>query len=84
MSLTFILFFWVLHWLISKRSKGLIGEENRNFGNHIRLVILFAFLVLIDALFTYVFAIQFFKHGSKMSDIYIMIGFEVSVILYYN
>jgi len=64
--------------LITKRTKGLIGEENRNVANHCKLLFLFACLMLIDALITYVFSIQFFKHRSKISDIYILIGFEVS------
>jgi hypothetical protein len=57
MSLTFILFFWVIHWLASKRTKGLIGEENRTYSNHIKLLILFGGLVLIDGLCTGIFAV---------------------------
>jgi hypothetical protein len=78
MSLAFILFFWVIHWLASKRTKGLIGEENRNYSNHCKLLLLFGCLVIIDGLFTGIFAVQYLRHGRKISDIYIMIGFEVS------
>ena len=77
-SLYVILSIWLLHWLASKRSKGLIGEENRDKKVHIRLQILFASLIFFDGLVTYIFAVQFYKHGTKMSDIYIMAGFEVS------
>lgn len=78
MSLVLVLFFWVIHWLTSKRTKGLIGEENRNKTNHAKLLSLFGCLVVIDGLCAGIFAVQFFKYGKKMSDIYIMIGFEVS------
>jgi hypothetical protein len=57
MSLTFVLFFWVIHWLASKRTKGLIGEENRNTTNHCKLLFLFASLILIDGMFTGLFAL---------------------------
>lgn len=78
MSLICILFFWVIHWLIAKRTKGLIGEENRNYGNHAKLLGLFGCLIVIDGVCTGIFAVQFFKYSRKISDIYIMIGFEVS------
>lgn len=78
MSLVCILFFWMLHWLASKRTKGLIGEENRTCSNHVKLCTLYGCLLLIDGLCTGIFALQFFKQGQRISDIYIMIGFEVS------
>ena len=77
-SLIVILSIWLLHWLASKRFKGLIGEENRDKSIHIRLQVLFVSLICFDGLVTYIFAVQFYKHGTKMSDIYIMAGFEVS------
>lgn len=80
MTLTFVLFFWVIHWLISKRTKGLVGEENRNTMNHCKLLFLFACLILVDGLCTGIFALQYYKYGRKISDIYIMIGFEVSFL----
>ena len=78
MSLTVILAIWMLHWLASKRTKGLVGEENRDKSVHARLLLLFTGLIALDALVSYIFAVQFYKHGAKMSDIYIMGGFEVS------
>ena len=77
-SLIVILSIWLLHWLASKRFKGLIGEENRDKSIHVRLQVLFVSLICFDGLVTYIFAVQFYKHGTKMSDIYIMAGFEVS------
>jgi len=81
MSLSFILFVWIVHWLLSKRTKGLIGEENRNKSLHARLICLFVILIFFDALITYIFAQQFYKHGNKMSDIYIIGGFEFARLL---
>ena len=80
MSLIVILSIWMLHWLASKRTKGLVGEENRDKSVHARLLLLFAGLTALDALVSYIFAVQFYKHGTKMSDIYIMVGFEVSIL----
>ena len=68
----------MLHWLLQKRTKGLIGEENRNKNIHIKLLILYILLIGFDGLVFYIFSVQFFRDGSKINDIYIMIGFEVS------
>lgn len=76
MSLQIILSIWVVHWLVSKRWKGLIGEENRNLNAHFKILTLLSLLVLIDATVTYIFGLEFYKYGNKMSDIYIIIGFE--------
>lgn len=76
MSLFMILFCWVIHWLVIKRSKGLIGEENRNVKEHLRLVSLFTLLICSDFGLSYLFLEQFKKHGNQMSDIYLILGFE--------
>lgn len=52
-----ILFIWMLHWLASKRLKGLIGEESKSLMNHGRLLALFALLIAFDGAITYVFAL---------------------------
>jgi hypothetical protein len=70
----------MLHWLISKRTKGLIGEENRSFFIHARLLVLFIVMILFDLTITSVFLIQFTTKGSKINDIYVIAGFEVSTI----
>ena len=66
-----ILFVWMLHWLASKRTKGLIGEESKSVFNHARLLLLYVFLCLFDGAITYVFTQQFFKYGNKINDIYV-------------
>ena len=75
-SLMQILYFWIIHWLVIKRSKGLIGEENKNVKDHVRLIVLFAMLIWHDFSLTFIFLEQFTKHGNQMSDIYIILGFE--------
>jgi E3 ubiquitin-protein ligase synoviolin len=81
MSLTIILFEWVIHWLVFKRTKGLIGEENRNVKEHFRLIVLYLLLIAQDFCFSYIFWEQFRKHGNQMSDIYLILGFECIRIL---
>ena len=73
-----ILFVWMLHWLASKRLKGLIGEESKSLMNHGRLLALFVLMICFDGTVTYVFGLQFIKYGNKMNDIYVIAGFEVS------
>ena len=74
----------MLHWLISKRTKGLIGEENRSFFIHARLLVLFIGMILFDLTITSVFLIQFTAKGSKINDIYVIAGFEVSAMFFFN
>ena len=76
--LMIILSIWLLHWLLAKRTKGLIGEENRNKATHSKLLLLYAMVITFDGLITYIFTTQYFKNDSKIDDIYLMIGFEVS------
>ena len=66
----------MLHWLVAKRSKGLIGEQNRNKSMHLRLVILYWILIAFDSIVSYIFLVQFNRISSKMNDIYIIAGFE--------
>jgi hypothetical protein len=76
-----ILFVWMLHWLASKRLKGLIGEENKSVVAHLRLLSLFVVMILFDGAVTYVFTLQFLKYGNKMNDIYVISGFEFARLL---
>jgi hypothetical protein len=69
---------WMLHWLISKRTKGLIGEENRNLFTHLRLLVLFILLILFDLAAVFVYTRKFIELDTKMSDIYVITGIEVS------
>ena len=81
MTLLVVLSIWMLHWLLAKRTKGLIGEENRDWSVHGRLLTLYAIVISIDGLITYIFTVQFFKNDKSIDDIYLMIGFEVSTII---
>jgi len=81
MSLLIILSIWMLHWLLEKRTKGLIGEENRDASTHTKLVVLYAAIIVFDGLIAYIFSVQFFKNDKKIDDIYMMIGFEVRIRL---
>jgi hypothetical protein len=76
-TLIFILCVWMLHWLISKRTKGLIGEENRAIFTHVRLLVLFILLILFDLAVVTIFVLKFKRQSSKMNDIYVISGFEV-------
>ena len=77
-SLLIILSIWMLHWLLAKRTKGLIGEENRDRVTHGRLLTLYGAIITIDGLIAYIFFVQFLKNEKKIDDIYMMVGFEVS------
>ena len=77
-ALLIVLSIWLLHWLLAKRTKGLVGEENRDKGTHGRLLSLYAMVITFDGLLAYLFAVQFFKNSKQIDDIYLMIGFEVS------
>ena len=77
-TLICILCVWMLHWLISKRTKGLIGEENRNLFTHLRLLVLFILLILFDLAAVFVYTRKFIELDTKMSDIYVITGIEVS------
>ena len=79
-TLICILCVWMLHWLISKRTKGLIGEENRNLITHLRLLALFLLLIFFDLAAVLVYTRKFIELDTKMSDIYVIAGIEVSKI----
>ena len=78
MSLMIILSIWMLHWLLAKRTKGLVGEENRDMITHGRLLALYSFIIFFDGIIAYIFSVQFLRNDKKIDDIYLMIGFEVS------
>ncbi len=77
-TLICILCVWMLHWLISKRTKGLIGEENRNVFTHVRLLCLFWQLILFDLVLVVIFVRKYLELGKQMNDIYLIAGIEVS------
>ena len=62
-TLICILCVWMLHWLISKRTKGLIGEENRSLLTHFRLLCLFGLLILFDLVSVVIFIRKYLEIG---------------------
>jgi len=50
-----ILAIWMLHWLLAKRTKGLIGEENRDKSTHGRLLSLYGMVISFDGFLAYIF-----------------------------
>ena len=78
MSLMVVLSIWMLHWLMAKRTKGLIGEESRNWSVHGRLQLLYGLVIAFDLITAYIFTEKFSFLDKKNDEIYIMIGFEVS------
>lgn len=57
MSLMIILSIWMLHWLLAKRTKGLVGEENRDMITHGRLLALYSFIIFFDGIIAYIFSV---------------------------
>lgn len=76
-SLTILFFFWVLHWLVYKRSDYLISRGSRGKLEHFKLLLLYQMLILIDFTVSYIFYDKFQQVGEKMNEIYVIIGFEV-------
>jgi len=79
-TLICILCVWMLHWLISKRTKGLIGEENRSVFTHLRLLCLFVQLILFDFVVVVIFVRKYMELKKQMNDIYLIAGIEVSLV----
>ena len=77
-SLSILFFFWVLHWLVYKRSDYLISRGSRSRREHFKLMVLYNALMLVDFVIAYTFYDKFSLLGQKMNDIYVIIGFEVS------
>lgn len=78
-SLLILFSFWVLHWLIYKRSDYLISRGSRGRLEHAKLLVLYNALIVIDFLVSYTFYEKFLMKGERMNEIYVIIGFEVSV-----
>jgi hypothetical protein len=76
-SLTILFFFWVLHWLVYKRSDYLISRGSRGKLEHFKLLLLYFILAIIDFTISYIFYDKFQLVGEKMNEIYVIIGFEV-------
>jgi len=71
-----------MHWLVYKRSDYLISRGSRGKSEHVKLLILYAILVIIDFLISFTFYEKFLHKGERMNELYVIIGFEVSKDLY--
>eukprot|EP00347_Sterkiella_histriomuscorum_P024413 403331202 len=76
LSLSILFSFWVLHWLIYKRSDYLISRGSRGRAEHAKLMVLYNFLIVIDFLISFTFYEKFLMKGERMNEIYVIIGFE--------
>lgn len=76
-SLAVLFGFWIIHWLVYKRSDYLISRGSRGVKDHARLLALYGILIGIDFVITYAFYERFQMAGEKMNEIYVIIGFEV-------
>ncbi len=79
LSLTVLFGFWIIHWLVYKRSDYLVSRGSRTAKDHLRLLLLFALLIAIDFTIAYAFYERFQNTGEKMNEIYVIIGFEVGL-----
>lgn len=78
LSLAVIFAFWIIHWLVYKRSEYLISRGSRSVREHFRLIIFYSLLIVVDLIVANSFYEQFYITGEKMNEIYVIIGFEVS------
>ena len=81
LSLAVLFGFWVIHWLVYKRSDYLISRGSRGVRDHTRLIVLYGLLVGIDFTIAYAFYERFQTTAEKMNEIYVIIGFEVRHVL---
>lgn len=79
-SLSILFSFWVLHWLVYKRSNYQISRGSRGGLEHFKLFVLYNILIAIDFLISYTFYEKFSFVGERMNEIYVIIGFEVIII----
>ena len=78
LSLAVLFGFWVIHWLVYKRCDYLISRGSRGVKDHLRLLVLYAILIVIDFVIAFAFYERFQTAGEKMNEIYVIIGFEVT------
>mmetsp|Transcript_100055 Transcript_100055/g.137732 ORF Transcript_100055/g.137732 Transcript_100055/m.137732 type:complete len:220 (+) Transcript_100055:75-734(+) len=76
MSLTFLLFVCMLHWVLFKRCKGLISRGTRTVSQHLKLLLLYICLIVFDAICTCILYQIWVRDGKNMSEIYVLLGFE--------
>ena len=80
-------FFWVLHWLVYKRSDYLVSRGSRGKLEHFKLLFLYCILIGYDFTISFIFYDKFSSESlsnsenDKMNEIYVIIGFEVTYFL---
>ena len=78
LSLAVLFGYWIIHWLVYKRSDYLVSRGSRGIKDHARLLVLYVILIFADFIIGYAFYERFQTGGEKMNEIYVIIGFEVS------
>ena len=78
-SLSIVFFFWVLHWLVYKRSDYLVSRGSRGKMEHFKLLLLYCLLICFDFTISFIFYDKFRMESEKMNEIYVIIGFEVRI-----
>jgi hypothetical protein len=81
LSLAVLFLFWIVHWLTYKRSDYLISRGSRGVKEHLRLMILYAVLIVVDFSVAHAFYERFQVAGEKINEIFVFIGFEVSTCI---
>lgn len=84
LSLAVLFGFWVIHWLVYKRSDYLVSRGSRGVKDHARLLTLYTGLIATDFVVAFAFYERFQTAGEKMNEIYVIIGFEVRNVIFLN
>ena len=80
LSLAVLFLFWIIHWLTYKRSDYLISRGSRGPREHARIVIVYGALIMVDFAVAHAFYERFQVAGEKLNEIFVFIGFEVSIL----
>ncbi len=78
LSLAVLFGYWIIHWLVYKRSDYLVSRGSRGVKDHARLLVLYVILIIADFIIGYAFYERFQTGSEKMNEIYVIIGFEVT------
>jgi hypothetical protein len=59
LSLAVLFGYWIIHWLVYKRSDYLVSRGSRGVKDHLRLLILYGILIVADFIIAYAFYERF-------------------------
>lgn len=59
LSLAVLFGYWIIHWLVYKRSDYLVSRGSRGVKDHLRLLILYVILIVADFIIAYAFYERF-------------------------